>query len=117
MPAPSKSCFPASLNPPHLWCLSVLPLDNPSQVGSVPVTIKVLDVNDNAPEFPRFYEAFVCENAKAGQVSSLSTVVSLPTRGNHYIEPDWPSEEFRLQKLTVCKSPRLLFIMLQPLTC
>lgn len=85
MPAPTKSCFPASLNPPHLRCLSVssvLPLDNPSQVGSVPVTVKVLDVNDNAPEFPRFYEAFVCENAKAGQVSSLSTVVSLPTRGN-----------------------------------
>jgi cadherin 20 type 2 len=44
-------------------------LDNPSQVGSVAVTIKVLDVNDNAPEFPRFYEAFICENAKAGQVS------------------------------------------------
>lgn len=45
-----------------------LSLDNPSQVGSVAVTIKVLDVNDNAPEFPRFYEAFICENAKAGQV-------------------------------------------------
>ena len=30
--------------------------------------VKVLDVNDNAPEFARFYEAFVCENAKAGQV-------------------------------------------------
>ena len=64
----------------YLYCL--LPLDNPSQVGSVPVTIKVLDVNDNAPEFPRFYEAFVCENAKAGQVSSLCTVVRLPTGGN-----------------------------------
>lgn len=85
IPAPTKTCFPASLSPPHLWFLSVLcvlPVDNPSQVGSVPVTIKVLDVNDNAPEFPRFYEAFVCENAKAGQVSSLSTVVNLPTRGN-----------------------------------
>lgn len=56
------------------FCLSTLSLsmflslDNPSQVGSVVVTIKVLDVNDNAPEFPRFYEAFICENAKAGQV-------------------------------------------------
>lgn len=32
------------------------------------MTVKVLDVNDNAPEFARFYESFVCENAKAGQV-------------------------------------------------
>lgn len=49
-----------------MLCL-LLP-DNPSQVGSVAVTVKVLDVNDNAPEFARFYEGFVCENAKAGQV-------------------------------------------------
>lgn len=74
-----SECFPPLVFV-YLYCL--LPLDNPSQVGSVPVTIKVLDVNDNAPEFPRFYEAFVCENAKAGQVSSLCTVVNLPTGGN-----------------------------------
>lgn len=53
-----------------MLCL-LLP-DNPSQVGSVSVTVKVLDVNDNAPEFARFYEAFVCENAKAGQVRNVS---------------------------------------------
>ncbi|KAG9337513.1 hypothetical protein JZ751_028619 [Albula glossodonta] len=41
---------------------------NPSQIGSVSVTVKVLDVNDNPPELSQFYEAFVCESAKAGQV-------------------------------------------------
>lgn len=45
-------------------------------MGSVSVTVKVLDVNDNAPEFARFYEAFVCENAKAGQVRNASNTRS-----------------------------------------
>uniref|UniRef100_A0A8C9G789 Cadherin-20 n=1 Tax=Pavo cristatus TaxID=9049 RepID=A0A8C9G789_PAVCR len=52
----------------HNITVLAMELNNPSQVGSVSVTVKVLDVNDNAPEFARFYEAFVCENAKAGQV-------------------------------------------------
>lgn len=34
----------------------------------MPVFIKVLDVNDNAPEFAMSYDTFVCENVKAGQV-------------------------------------------------
>lgn len=34
----------------------------------VPVFIKVRDVNDNAPEFAMYYETFVCENVRAGQV-------------------------------------------------
>lgn len=42
--------------------------DNPHQMSRVPVLIKVLDVNDNAPEFAMYYETFVCENVKAGQV-------------------------------------------------
>ncbi|NXP68118.1 CADH6 protein, partial [Chloropsis cyanopogon] len=32
--------------------------DNPKQSSRVPVFIKVLDVNDNAPEFAMFYETF-----------------------------------------------------------
>jgi len=32
------------------------------------VYIQVLDVNDHAPEFPKYYETFVCENAVSGQV-------------------------------------------------
>lgn len=46
-------------------------LDNPHQRSQVPVYIRVLDVNDNPPELASFYETFVCENAKSGQVKSL----------------------------------------------
>lgn len=28
-------------------------------------------MNDNAPEFAMFYETFVCENVRAGQVSAI----------------------------------------------
>lgn len=42
--------------------------DNPRQRSRVPVLIKVLDVNDNAPEFAMLYETLVCENVRAGQV-------------------------------------------------
>uniref|UniRef100_A0A8B9KGD1 Cadherin-6 n=1 Tax=Astyanax mexicanus TaxID=7994 RepID=A0A8B9KGD1_ASTMX len=41
----------------------------------VPVFIKVQDVNDNAPEFAMYYETFVCENAKAGElIQTISAV-------------------------------------------
>ncbi|XP_077665276.1 cadherin-6 isoform X1 [Eretmochelys imbricata] len=46
-------------------------INNPKQSSRVPVFIKILDVNDNAPEFAMFYETFVCENAKAEQVVML----------------------------------------------
>lgn len=49
--------------------LCFLFLGNHSQVSRVPVAIKVLDVNDNAPEFASEHEAFLCENGKPGQVS------------------------------------------------
>lgn len=45
--------------------------DNPRQTTRVPVFIKVLDVNDNAPEFAMSYDTFVCENVKAGQVLKI----------------------------------------------
>ncbi|TRY99218.1 hypothetical protein DNTS_002496 [Danionella cerebrum] len=45
-------------------------LDNPEQTSRVPVYIRVLDVNDNPPALASFYETFVCENAKAGQLYS-----------------------------------------------
>ena len=50
---------------------ALLVLDNPRQTTRVPVFMKVLDVNDNAPEFAMSYDTFVCENVKAGQVHEI----------------------------------------------
>ncbi|KAL4657155.1 cadherin-10-like isoform X1 [Arapaima gigas] len=52
-------------------------ISNPRQISRVPVFIKVLDVNDNAPEFAMFYETFVCENVKAGQL--IQTISAIDT--------------------------------------
>ncbi|XP_075442019.1 cadherin-6-like isoform X1 [Ascaphus truei] len=50
-------------------------ISNPKENSRVPVFIKVLDVNDNAPEFAMLYEIFVCENAKAEQpIQTVSAV-------------------------------------------
>ncbi|KAJ8267949.1 hypothetical protein COCON_G00131210 [Conger conger] len=50
-------------------------IGNPQQISRVPVFIKLLDINDNAPEFAMFYETFVCENVKAGQlIQTISAV-------------------------------------------
>ncbi|XP_077480681.1 cadherin-10-like isoform X2 [Stigmatopora argus] len=50
-------------------------MNNPRQVSRVAVFIKVLDVNDNAPEFAMSYDTFVCENVKAGQlIQTISAV-------------------------------------------
>lgn len=32
-------------------------------------------MNDNAPQFAVFYDTFVCENARPGQVSSSTTPI------------------------------------------
>ncbi|XP_067331013.1 cadherin-6 isoform X2 [Channa argus] len=42
--------------------------NNPRQSSHVPVYIRLLDINDNAPTFATVYETFVCERSKAGQV-------------------------------------------------
>ncbi|XP_057567538.1 cadherin-8 isoform X5 [Hippopotamus amphibius kiboko] len=60
---------------------------NHSQISRVPVAIKVLDVNDNAPEFASEYEAFLCENGKPGQV--IQTVSAMdkddPQNGHYFL--------------------------------
>ncbi|XP_008055196.1 cadherin-8 isoform X3 [Carlito syrichta] len=58
---------------------------NHSQISRVPVAIKVLDVNDNAPEFASEYEAFLCENGKPGQViQTVSAMDKDDPKSGHY---------------------------------
>ncbi|XP_022534853.1 cadherin-10a [Astyanax mexicanus] len=52
-------------------------INNPRQRSRVPVLIKVLDVNDNAPEFAMSYDTFVCENVKSGQI--IQTISAIDT--------------------------------------
>lgn len=50
--------------------------DNPTQIASVSVAVKVLDVNDNPPSLTHYLEAYVCDNAKAGQVRTNKSPTS-----------------------------------------
>lgn len=50
-----------------MWSVCVV-LDNPLKTASVSVAIRVLDVNDNPPSITHYYEAFLCDRARAGQV-------------------------------------------------
>ncbi|XP_072525461.1 cadherin-18-like isoform X1 [Salminus brasiliensis] len=43
-------------------------VDNPKLVSYVPVTVQVLDVNDNTPYIPTDHDIIVCESSKSGQV-------------------------------------------------
>uniref|UniRef100_A0A8C6T6X9 Cadherin domain-containing protein n=1 Tax=Neogobius melanostomus TaxID=47308 RepID=A0A8C6T6X9_9GOBI len=52
----------------------------------VPVYIRILDVNDNAPTFAANYETIVCENAKANQKIQMisATDPDEPSDGHHF---------------------------------
>ncbi|XP_029768551.1 cadherin-10-like isoform X2 [Terrapene carolina triunguis] len=50
-------------------------INNPKDTTRVSVYVRILDVNDNAPQFAVFYDTFVCENARAGQlIQTISAV-------------------------------------------
>ncbi|XP_072522768.1 cadherin-20-like [Salminus brasiliensis] len=70
----------------HNLTVLAMEMNNPSKIGSVSVAIRVLDVNDNPPSLMQYYEAFVCENAKAGQLIQTVTAVDPdePTGGQHF---------------------------------
>ncbi|XP_030351960.1 cadherin-9 isoform X1 [Strigops habroptila] len=61
-------------------------INNPKQSSQIPVFIRILDINDHAPEFSKYYETFVCENAKAGQLIQTVSAVDKdePPRGHKF---------------------------------
>uniref|UniRef100_A0A6Q2Z0C4 Cadherin domain-containing protein n=1 Tax=Esox lucius TaxID=8010 RepID=A0A6Q2Z0C4_ESOLU len=73
----------------HNITVTATEVRNHSQISRAIVAIRVLDINDNAPEFATEYEAFLCENGKPGQVRAIhqastllpvfSPFLSLPT--------------------------------------
>uniref|UniRef100_A0A8C4IDH5 Cadherin-10 n=1 Tax=Dicentrarchus labrax TaxID=13489 RepID=A0A8C4IDH5_DICLA len=73
----------------HNISVTATEFNNPRQISRVPVYIRVLDVNDNAPTFATNYETFVCENAKANQCCTAHDVIYnntawILTRRNSY---------------------------------
>ncbi|XP_053738823.1 cadherin-6 isoform X1 [Synchiropus splendidus] len=60
--------------------------NNPRQSSHVPVHIRVLDINDNAPTFATTYETFVCERTKTGQIIQTVSAVDAdePSMGHKF---------------------------------
>ncbi|XP_053177097.1 cadherin-8 isoform X4 [Scomber japonicus] len=57
-----------------------------NQISRAIVAIRVMDINDNAPEFATEYEAFLCENGKPGQVIQTVSAVDKddPIQGHYF---------------------------------
>ncbi|XP_078056149.1 cadherin-20-like [Mustelus asterias] len=70
----------------HNITILAMEMKNPTQIGSVSVTIKVLDINDNAPEFVKERETYICENVKPGQLIQMVSAVDMdnPQGGHHF---------------------------------
>ncbi|XP_062404964.1 cadherin-8 [Sardina pilchardus] len=77
----------------HNITITATEIRNQSQISRTRVSIRVLDINDNAPEFATEYEAFLCENGKSGQVIQTVSAVDKddPIQG-HLFEYRLPPE-------------------------
>ncbi|XP_078411554.1 cadherin 22 isoform X4 [Cetorhinus maximus] len=57
---------------------------NPKPSSRVPIFVRILDVNDNAPELSMPFEAAICEDAKPGQlIHTVSVVDKDEPQGGH----------------------------------
>ncbi|XP_070765327.1 cadherin-8 isoform X1 [Enoplosus armatus] len=74
----------------HNITVTATEVRNHSQISRAIVAIRVMDINDNAPEFATEYEAFLCENGKPGQVRKevIQTVSAVdkddPIQGHYF---------------------------------
>ncbi|NXC39473.1 CAD19 protein, partial [Penelope pileata] len=75
---------------------------NPEKISEANVYIQVLDVNDHAPEFPKYYETFVCENAVSGQlIQSISAVDKDHSAASHHFYFSLAQEATNNSRFTV----------------
>uniref|UniRef100_A0A8C3TMQ7 Cadherin 19 n=1 Tax=Catharus ustulatus TaxID=91951 RepID=A0A8C3TMQ7_CATUS len=75
---------------------------NPEKISEANVYVQVLDVNDNAPEFPKDYETFVCENAVSGQlIQNISAVDRDDSAGGHHFNFSLAQEDANSSYFTV----------------
>ncbi|XP_054140620.1 cadherin-19 [Melozone crissalis] len=75
---------------------------NPEKISEANVYVQVLDVNDNAPEFPKNYETFVCENAVSGQlIQSISAVDKDDSAEGHHFYFSLAQEDSNSSHFTV----------------
>ncbi|XP_032371283.1 cadherin-8 isoform X2 [Etheostoma spectabile] len=70
----------------HNITVTATEVRNHSQISRAIVAIRVMDINDNAPEFATEYEAFLCENGKPGQVIQTISAVDKddPIQGHYF---------------------------------
>ncbi|CAJ1048453.1 cadherin-8 isoform X2 [Xyrichtys novacula] len=70
----------------HNITVTATEVRNHSQISRAIVAIRVMDINDNAPEFATEYEAFLCENGKPGQVIQTVSAVDKddPIQGHKF---------------------------------
>ncbi|XP_053127046.1 cadherin-8 isoform X4 [Hemicordylus capensis] len=78
---------------------------NPSQISRVPVDIKVLDVNDNAPELASGDQAYLCENGKSGNViHTMRAIDKDDPKNGHYFVYNLPPEMANNPNFTIEKN-------------
>ncbi|XP_049624335.1 cadherin-9 [Suncus etruscus] len=82
-------------SPWHNITVTATEINNPKQSSQISVFIRILDINDHAPEFAMYYETFVCENAKPGELIQTISVMDKddPPRGHKFFfepVPEFP---------------------------